>query len=159
MAILNPISKSPTPLYGGPTNRLADQIFSVSVDEPIGGPVVVRVTGTLNSQSRSRFSECMGDAIVHGKSLVVDLLDIEAVDAVTCGVLVAAATRVIAGGGRITLACSTHVRRTLAECVQGDRLSCYPTSARAIVASMTPDGTDIIAAAAASDDALHGTYL
>lgn len=120
-----------------------DGAFAMSVDEPIGGPVVIRVTGDIDSTSVAVFAECVTEAIVCGRSLVVDLLDVEFVSPVGISVLSAAATRLTSHRCRSVIACHNSLRTQLesgwrSEGVDGYDLDCYDTVAAAIHAAMKP---------------------
>lgn len=123
--------------FCGP-NHLEDGTFAMSVDEPIGGPVVIRVAGDIDKSTVAVFAECVTEAIVCGRSLVVDLLDVEYVDYGGISVLTAAATRLASHRCRAIIACTDGLREHLENSWGQCRVECHGSVASAIHAAMKP---------------------
>lgn len=135
--------------FCGP-NHLEDGTFAMSVDEPIGGPVVIRVAGDIDKSTVAVFAECVTEAIVCGRSLVVDLLDVEYVDATGTSVLTAAAARLASHRCRAIIACTEGLREHLESSWGRCGVECHNSVASAIHAAMRPREQPI---ATTSDDA------
>lgn len=109
--------------FCGPS-QLEDGTFAMSVDEPVGGPVVIRVTGDIDTCSVAVFAECVTEAIVCGRSLVVDLLDVESIAPAGISVLDAAAVKLASHRSRAIVACTDALGSRLAgACRSADRKS------------------------------------
>lgn len=98
--------------FCGPDNP-EDGAFALSVDELVGGPVVIRIIGSIDRSAIPVIGECVSEAIVCGRSLVVDLLDVEFVDPAVVPVLSAAALRLAAHRCRAIVACTPELQRQL----------------------------------------------
>ncbi|WP_377451426.1 STAS domain-containing protein [Rhodococcoides fascians] len=98
--------------FCGPDNP-EDGAFALSVDELVGGPVVIRIVGSIDRSAIPVIGECVSEAIVCGRSLVVDLLDVEFVDPAVVSVLSAAALRLAAHRCRAIVACTPELQRQL----------------------------------------------
>lgn len=123
--------------FCGP-NHLEDGTFAMSVDEPIGGPVVIRVTGDIDKSSVAVFAECVTEAIVCGRSLVVDLLDVESVSPAGVSVLTAAAARLASHRCRAIVACNHTLHTRLVSEWGPVGVECHNTVAAAIQAALKP---------------------
>ncbi|MGA9872864.1 MAG: STAS domain-containing protein [Rhodococcus sp. (in: high G+C Gram-positive bacteria)] len=110
----------------------------MSVDEPVGGPVVIRVTGDIDRTTVPVFGECVAEAIVCGRSLVVDLLDVGFVCPAGVSVLCAAATRMSANRCKTVIACSPGLQSSLQHAWKGAPIECFDTVAAAIEVVMRP---------------------
>lgn len=138
--------------FCGP-NHLEDSAFAMSVDEPIGGPVVIRVIGNIDSSAVPVFGECVSEAIVCGRSLVVDLLDVQFVDPAGISVLSAAATRLSSHRCRAIIACTADLQRQLENESAFLGVECHDTVAAAIQAAMKPRTSPLATVAAAAKTA------
>ncbi len=139
MVFLHSVHSGPESIrasFCGPVN-LEDSAFAMSVDEPVGGPVVIRVTGDIDSTTAPVFGECVSEAIVCGRSLIVDLLDVGEVCPSGISILSAAATRLAANRCRSIVACPPSMRAELTRTWESIPIECCDTVADAISIAMT----------------------
>ncbi|MBM7241902.1 STAS domain-containing protein [Rhodococcus fascians] len=122
--------------FCGPTN-LEDSAFAMSVDEPIGGPVVIRIIGKIDRTAVPVLGECVSEAIVCGRSMIVDLLDVDFVHPDVVSILSAAASRLSSHRCRAMVACTTELQEQLRQSGFPPGIDCYATVADAIRASLT----------------------
>ncbi|MFE5703674.1 STAS domain-containing protein [Rhodococcus koreensis] len=54
--------------------RSEDPGFRIEIDEPVGGPAVIRVRGDLDVVTAPVLDACLAEAVLTGHSVVVDLL-------------------------------------------------------------------------------------
>lgn len=140
MVFLHSIHSGPESIrssFCGPIH-LEDSTFAMSVDEPPGGPVVIRVAGDIDETTVSVFGECVSEAIVCGRSLVVDLLDVGSIDQSGVAILRAASARLSANRCRLIVACSREVQQALEKAWTGAAIECYGTVAASIGAALRP---------------------
>ncbi|MBY4127582.1 STAS domain-containing protein [Rhodococcus fascians] len=123
--------------FCGPTN-LEDSAFAMSVDEPVGGPVVIRTVGRIDRSAVPVLGECVSEAIVCGRSLVVDLVDVEFVHPAVVPILSAAASRLSEHRCRVMVSCTPELRQQLRQNGFPHTVDCYETVADAIGASLHP---------------------
>lgn len=135
-----------------PTN-LEDSAFAMSVDEPVGGPVVIRTIGKIDRSAVPVLGECVSEAIVCGRSLVVDLLDVEFVHPAVVPILSAAASRLSEHRCRVMVACTPELRHQLRRSGFPRTVDCYDTVAEAIGAGLRARRTGGTEAANAAQDA------
>ncbi|MDI6626563.1 STAS domain-containing protein [Rhodococcus cercidiphylli] len=121
--------------FCGPSH-LEDSAFALSVDEPLGGPVVIRVTGDIDQSAVSVFGECVAEAIVCGRSLVVDLLDVDYVHPAGVSVLEAAAARLSSHRCRAMVVCTAGLQRQLRSECAWLRVEYFDTVAAAVCAAV-----------------------
>jgi anti-anti-sigma regulatory factor len=140
-------------------------VFAMSVDEPAGGPVVVRVCGGFDPASTREFEQCVGAALTSDRSIVVDLMDVEHITPRAVSILAHAAVRLRRSRSCIRVACRPSVCQTI-ESLEGT-VDCHDTVAHAITAALplpTDSGAPPLPATTVPTkgdavDALHGTYL
>ncbi|SNT30006.1 STAS domain-containing protein [Rhodococcoides kyotonense] len=108
-------------------------VFAMSVDEPAGGPIVIRVCGGFDPASTREFEQCIGAALEYERGLVVDLLDVEHITTDAASILTRAAGR-SAPGFCIQVACRPSARRAIASLAGA--LDCHETLAHAITAAL-----------------------
>lgn len=123
--------------FCGPTN-LEDSAFAMSVDEPVGGPVVIRIIGKIDRSAVPVLGECVSEAIVCGRSLVVDLLDVESVHPSVVSILSAAASRLSEHRCRVMVCCTNELQHQLRQGGFPHSIDCYGTVAEAIRAGLRP---------------------
>lgn len=56
------------------------QVFALSVDEPPGGPIVIKVAGDLGCRAATALRHRVTDAVSSGRSVIVDLLDVDGIE-------------------------------------------------------------------------------
>lgn len=119
--------------FCGPTD-LEDGKFALFIDEPTGGPVVIRVVGDIDRSAVPIFGECLSEAIVCGRSVVVDLMETESVDPAINSILAVVASRLARHRCRATVACTDRLRWQLGDAVFG--VDFYDTVADAVGSTM-----------------------
>ncbi|OZC62832.1 hypothetical protein CH267_00300 [Rhodococcus sp. 06-621-2] len=154
--------------------------FAVTVDEILAGPVIITAAGTLDSVAAPVFGECVTEAVVSGRGMVVDLLHIYSIDRAGSAIVQAASTRVASAAANFVVACTLSLqrqltdagvavasRRTLAEALksalQHSDLQHSDLSHSALTHSVrrAPVRAQSTGSSSPLDprDALHGTYL
>lgn len=141
-------------------------VFAMSVDEPAGGPVVVRVCGGFDPASTREFEHCIDDALTSGRSIVIDLMDVEHITPRATSALAQASVRLSHSRSCITVACRFSVRGTIVSLA--GTIDCHDTLAQAITAALPsatesaghrPRPTTTVTTKNDAVDALHGTYF
>lgn len=117
---------------------LEDSAFAMSVDEPVGGPVVIRIVGRIDKSAIPVLGECVSEALVCGRSLVVDLLDVEFVHPAVVSILSATASRLTAHRCRAMVVCTPELQQQLRQGGFPPGIDCCPTVGEAIRAGLTP---------------------
>ncbi|WP_167675238.1 hypothetical protein [Rhodococcus sp. B10] len=138
----------------------------MSVDEPAGGPVVVRVCGGFDPASTREFEQCVDDALTSGRPIVIDLMDVEHITPRAASTLAKASVRLSHSRSCITVACRYSVRGTIVSLA--GTVDCHDTLAQAITAALLsptesvghrPLATTTVTTTNDAVDALHGTYF
>lgn len=148
---------------------LVDADCSITVDEPVGGPIVIRAEGVLDSTAVSVLTEFLDEALHSGRPLVLDVVDAIDIDVSILRALDDASSRLLDSRAPIIVACSEEFTTQLADADIDVRS--HTTVARAVTASIaprhstaqhTPDATvraRPTVALEACTHALQGTYL
>jgi anti-sigma B factor antagonist len=88
---------------GGPDGPHREGPIGISVDHPVDGAAVIKLSGEMDVASADEVSACLTDLLAAGTDLVIDLSALEFIDSTGLGVLVAAGGRAREGGHRIRL--------------------------------------------------------
>lgn len=126
--------------------------FSLSVDRPDDGPLVISVRGALTLPTNARLlADCLTAIGAADRPTIVDLTDVSGVGSVAVDILVNAARRLSSRGFRLTVVPSVTAddgeMRVLAEHVDVERADDVGRH----VGRSTMQTVAV--------DALHGTYL
>lgn len=87
--------------------------FTLKIDEPTGGPIVLRLSGDLDAVTAPVLAACLDDVVLHGRSAVVDLLGTNFVGCLALAALADAGTRIRDHHGHLAVAAPDHLRRVL----------------------------------------------
>ena len=112
--------------------------FRIDIDEPPGGPVVIRVVGTVDAGTVQGLSACLRESVLTGHSVVVDLLDVPFLGCPGFAALHDTATDLSAQRCRLTVAASAEVRSILGRIGIGAAVPCFATVAGAFHAARAP---------------------
>ncbi|WKN57441.1 STAS domain-containing protein [Rhodococcus opacus] len=112
--------------------------FHIDIDEPPGGPVVIRVAGNVDAGTVPVLSACLGESVLTGHSVVVDLLHVPFLGCPGLAALHRTATDLSAQRCRLTLAASADVRSILDRIGIGAAVPCFDTVANAFHAARSP---------------------
>ncbi|CAG7598258.1 STAS domain-containing protein [Rhodococcus opacus] len=112
--------------------------FRIDIDEPPGGPVVIRVAGNVDAGTVPVLSACLGESVLTGHSVVVDLLHVPFLGCPGLAALHRTATDLSAQRCRLTLAASADVRSILDRIGIGAAVPCFDTVANAFHAARSP---------------------
>lgn len=110
-------------------------VFAMSVDEPLGGPVIVRVCGDIDPSSTQDFAAGVSDAVVAGRSMVVDLLDVDTMARAGTSILEAAAIRLRHHNSELFVACTASLHSDITGNSVDEQLECFDTLAQAVAAA------------------------
>ncbi|MFI8567049.1 STAS domain-containing protein [Rhodococcus sp. NPDC078407] len=123
--------------------------FSLSVDRPDDGPIVVSVRGALVPPTNARFlADCLTAIGAADRPAIVDLTDVTDIGSDAVDVIVAAARRVSCRGFRLTVVPSVTADEYMRALAEHVHIEC-PGHSSAMAARTNPRTVD----------ALHGTYL
>ena len=112
--------------------------FRIDIDEPPGGPVVIRVAGNVDAGTAPRLSACLRESVLTGHRVVVDLLDVPFLGCPGFAALHDTATDLSAQRCRLTVAASAEVRSMLRRIGLGAAVPCFATVAAAFHAARAP---------------------
>ena len=115
--------------------------FRIDIDEPPGGPVVIRVAGNVDAGTVPVLSACLGESVLTGHSVVVDLLHVPFLGCPGLAALHRTATDLSAQRCRLTLAASADVRSILDRIGIGAAVPCFDTVANAFHAARAPQSS------------------
>ncbi|MDV6296375.1 STAS domain-containing protein [Rhodococcus aetherivorans] len=99
----------------------------IDVDEPPGGPVVVQVSGNVDEAAAPVLHSFLREAVVRGRGVVLDLLQVTAVECDTAALLERAESLLRERGANITVAGGAAVRRAVRDAGFEDRIACFDT--------------------------------
>jgi len=108
--------------------------FALQIDEPPGGPVVLRVSGDLDVVTAPVLGACLDEVVLRGRSVVVDLLPTGFVGCAVLSVLAAAGDRLRDQRSRLTVAAPGDLRRIIVA-VGIDAVQCFASVAEAFTAA------------------------
>lgn len=146
-----------------------DDDFAITVDEPLGGPAVTTVAGRIDAGTAPVLDEFLGEAVLAGRPVVLDLLGTAAADTPGLRVLDGLSRCLRDSRVRATIVCSEKLQQRLT--AASIDIACYTSVARAVTASMSHVPSTAATATATTDrrrpvltredacDALRGTYL
>jgi len=80
-----------------------DVQMGLSVDQPVDGPAIVKLSGEMDVGNAGAVSECLVNLVDAGADVVIDLSDLQFIDSTGLGVLVTAGGRARERGHRIRL--------------------------------------------------------
>ena len=112
--------------------------FRIDIDEPPGGPVVIRVAGDVDAGTVPVLSACLCESVLTGHSVVVDLLDVPFLGCPGFAALHDTASDLSAQRCRLTVAASAEVRSMLRRIGLGAAVPCFATVAAAFHAALAP---------------------
>ncbi|MFC9357520.1 STAS domain-containing protein [Rhodococcus sp. NPDC057014] len=78
--------------------------FTLKIDEPTGGPIVLRLSGDVDAVTAPILTACLDEVVLHGRSAVVDLLDTTFVGSAALSALAEAGPRIREQRGHLTVA-------------------------------------------------------
>ncbi len=110
--------------------------FAMSVDEPPWGPVIVRVCGDIDISSTQDFAAGVSEAVVAGRSMVVDLLDVATMARAGTSILEATAIRLRHNNSQLFVACTASLHSEITGNSENEQLECFDTLARAVAAAV-----------------------
>jgi len=113
-----------------------DTGFNLEIDEPVGGPIVLRVRGDLDTLTAPILAACLDEVVLCGRSAVLDLLSTGFVGCAALSVLADAGRRLSEQRSRLTVATVGPLRHII--CASGiDTVQCFGTVAEAFTAAHT----------------------
>ncbi|MBC2640734.1 MULTISPECIES: STAS domain-containing protein [unclassified Rhodococcus (in: high G+C Gram-positive bacteria)] len=110
--------------------------FTLKIDEPTGGPIVLRLSGDVDVATAPILAACLDEIVLHGRSAVVDLLRTSFVGCAALTALAAAGTRIREQRSHLTVAAPQHLRRVIA-LADMDAVRTFDTLAHAFTAAHT----------------------
>ncbi|MDI9973786.1 STAS domain-containing protein [Rhodococcus sp. IEGM 1307] len=114
----------------------ADHGFRIDIDEPTGGPGVLRVRGDVDVVTAPVLSACLAEAVLTGHSVVVDLLRVPFVGCAGLAALDYAATRLSEQRCRLTVAAPAGLHAVLDRIGLSTAAPCFDTVAEAFHAAL-----------------------
>ncbi|QYA99897.1 STAS domain-containing protein (plasmid) [Rhodococcus sp. USK10] len=109
--------------------------FALEVDEPVGGPIVLRVSGDLDMVTAPILGACLDEVVLRGRCAVIDLLPAGFVGCPALAVLADAGSRLRAQNSRLTVAALGPLRHILAD-AGIDAVQCFGTLVDAFNAAL-----------------------
>ena len=123
--------------------------FSLSVDRPDDGPIVVSVRGALVLPANARLlADCLTAIGTADRPAIVDLTDVTDIGSVAVDIIVNAARRLSGRGLRLTVVPSVTADEYMQALAEHVHVECPDHSSALFVRSKMRTA-----------DALHGTYL
>jgi anti-anti-sigma factor len=113
-----------------------DPGFRIDIDEPTGGPGVIRVHGDVDILTAPVLRACLTEAVLTGHSVVVDLLHAPFVGCTGLAALDDAATRLSEQRCRLTVAAPAGLHSELDRLGLGTAVPCFDTVAEAFHAAL-----------------------
>ena len=110
--------------------------FTLEIDEPTGGPIVLRLTGNVDALTAPILTACLDEVVLHGRSAVVDLLGTTFVGCAALTALADAGPRIHEQRGHLAVAAPAPLRRIIAR-VGMDKVRTFDTLADAFTAAHT----------------------
>ena len=108
--------------------------FTLKIDEPTGGPIVLRLSGDVDAVTAPILTACLDEVVLHGRSAVVDLLDTTFVGSAALSALAEAGPRIREQRGHLTVAAPHPLRRIIAR-VGMDTVRTFDSLAHAFTAA------------------------
>ncbi|SEB77875.1 STAS domain-containing protein [Rhodococcus koreensis] len=115
--------------------------FRIDIDEPTGGPGVIRVRGDIDVVTAPILNACLAEAVLTGRSVVVDLLHVPFIGCAGLAALDGAATRLSEQRCRLTVASPAGLHSTLDRIGIGAAVRCFDTVAEAFHAALAHPAT------------------
>ena len=116
--------------------------FHIEIDEPTGGPGVIRVRGDVDALTAPVLSACLAEAVLTGHSAVVDLLHVPFIGCAGLAALDHAAGRMTEQRCRLTVAAPPRLHSTLDRIGIGTTVRCFDTVAEAFHAAFVHSSAD-----------------
>ena len=113
-----------------------DPGFRIEIDEPAGGPGVIRVRGDVDVVTAPVLRACLAEAVLTGHSVVVDLLHAPFVGCAGLAALDDAATRLSEQRCRLTVAAPAGLHSALDRLGLSAAVPCFDTVAAAFHAAL-----------------------
>ncbi len=125
------------------TDRWADtdRGFRIDIDEPTGGPGVIRVRGDVDVLTAPVLRACLDEAVLTGHSVVVDLLHVPFIGCAGLAALDYTATRLSEQRCRLTVAAPAGMHSALDRIGIGAAVPCFDTVAEAFHAALANPAT------------------
>ncbi|MFF2115468.1 STAS domain-containing protein [Rhodococcus koreensis] len=117
-----------------------DPGFRIEIDEPVGGPAVIRVRGDLDVVTAPVLEACLAEAVLTGHSVVVDLLYVPFTGCAGLAALDDAANRLSEQRCRLTVAAPAGLHATMERIGLGAAAGCFDTVAKAFSAALEHSG-------------------
>jgi anti-anti-sigma factor len=117
--------------------------FALEVDEPAGGPIVLRVSGDLDMVTAPILAACLDEVVLRGRCAVVDLLPAGFVGCAALAVLADAGTRLREQRSRLTVAAFGPLRHILDDAGL-DAVQCFGTLTDAFTAAHTGSASGVV---------------
>ena len=108
--------------------------FTLKIDEPTGGPIVLRLSGDVDAVTAPILTACLDEVVLHGRSAVVDLLGTSFVGSAALSALAEAGPRIREQRGHLTVAAPHPLRRIIAR-VGMDTVRTFDSLAHAFTAA------------------------
>lgn len=113
-----------------------DPGFHIDIDEPTGGPAVIRVSGDVDVLTAPILRACLAEAVLTGHNVVVDLLHVPFIGCAGLAALDDAAIRLSEQRCRLTVAAPAALHSELDRLGLGATVPCFDTVADAFHAAL-----------------------